>query len=172
MQIVQAPRASALLYSILTSQKESKPWLLPANICPIVAITFLKARVPFEFADISQETLHMDLQQVEDQIKRRQFGGLLYAHTYGEPSTPTDFFNSIKSLNPELLIIDDRCLCIPEFEAQSSADVILYSTGNAKIVDLHFGGYALIRNGLTYQPAELTFKADDHADIERAYKKA
>jgi hypothetical protein len=172
MRIVQAPRASAILYHILASQQERKPWLLPANICPIVPITFLKVRVPFEFVDISAETLHMDLRHAEDCIKQRKFGGLLYAHTYGEPSTPTDFFNRIKSIDPELLIVDDRCLCIPEFEVQSSADVILYSTGYAKIVDLHFGGYALLRNGLTYQPANLAFNADDHYEIERSYKKA
>jgi hypothetical protein len=172
MRIVQAPRASAILYSILASQKESQPWLLPANICPIIPITFLKAGVPFEFVDISAETLHMDLQQAEARIRQRKFGGVLYAHTYGEPSTPTDFFNEIKSLNPELLIVDDRCLCIPEFEAQSTADVILYSTGYAKIVDLHLGGYALLGKGLTYQPAHLAFEVDDHDDIEKSYKKA
>jgi hypothetical protein len=172
MRIVQAPRASAILYHILVSQQERKPWLLPANICPIVPVTFLKARVPFEFVDISAETLHMDMGQAEDRIKQRRFGGLLYAHTYGESSTPTDFFNRIESLNPELLIIDDRCLCVPEFEPQSSADVILYSTGYAKIVDLHFGGYALLRNGLTYQPANLAFNVNDHDEIERSYKKA
>src|SRR5215216_5067536 len=172
MRIVQAPRASAILYSILTSQKDNNPWLLPANICPIVPITFLKARVPFEFVDISAETLHMDLQYAEDRIKQRKLGGLLYAHTYGEPSTPRDFFNRIKSIDPELLIVDDRCLCIPEFEAQSSADLILYSSGYAKIVDLRLGGYALVRNGLTYQPANLVFNVDDHDEIERSYKKA
>ena len=172
MRIVQAPRASAILYHILVSQQERKPWLLPANICPIVPVTFLKARVPFEFVDISAETLHMDMGQAEDLIRQRKFGGLLYAHTYGEPSTPSDFLNGIKSLNPELLIVDDRCLCVPEFKPQSSADVILYSTGYAKIVDLHFGGYALLRNGLNYQPAYLAFDADDYDQIERSYKKA
>ena len=172
MRIVQAPRASAILYHLLASQQQRKPWLLPANICPIVPITFLKARVPFEFVDISAETLHMDLGQAEDLIRRRKFGGLLYAHTYGESSTPSDFFNRIKSLNPELLVVDDRCLCIPGFEAQSSADVILYSTGYAKIVDLHFGGYALLSNSLTYQPANLVFNADDYDQIERSYKEA
>jgi len=172
MRIVQAPRACAILYHILASQKEGKPWLLPANICPIVPITFLKARLPFEFVDVSAETLHMDLGQAEDRIKQHKLGGLLYAHTYGEPSTPTDFFNEIKSLNPELLIVDDRCLCIPEFDAQSSADVTLYSTGYAKIVDLQFGGYALLENDLTSQTRSLTFNAADHAEIERAYKKA
>ena len=70
--------------------------------------------------------------------------------------------------------MDDRCLCIPKrsFEAHSPADVILFSTGYAKIVDLHSGGYALLRNGLTYQPANLPFNADHYVEIERTYKKA
>jgi hypothetical protein len=172
MRIVQAPRASAILYHVLTGQKKKDTWLLPANICPIVPITFLKAHVPFELVDISTETLHIDLQQVEDRIKQHKFGGLLYSHTYGEPSTPTDFFHRIKSLNPGLLIVDDRCLCIPEFEVQSPADVILYSTGYAKIVDLRFGGYAFIKNYVEYQPTKLPFNKDDHDEIEILYKRA
>lgn len=172
MRIVQAPRASAILYHVLTGQKEKDTWLLPANICPIVPITFLKAQVPFELVDISTETLHIDLQQVEDRIKQHKCGGLLYSHTYGEPSTPTDFFHRIKSLNPGLLIVDDRCLCIPEFEVQSPADVILYSTGYAKIVDLDFGGYAFIKNYVEYQPTKLPFNKDDQDEIEILYKRA
>src|SRR5262245_18473479 len=117
MQIIQAPRASAILYRLLKSQASPLPWLLPANICPIVPITFFKARVPFEFVDISTATLHMDLEQVEALIKTRKYGGLLYAHTYGESSTPVEFFTNAKSLNPALLIIDDRCLCIPDLES-------------------------------------------------------
>src|ERR1041385_3253060 len=107
MQIVQAPRASAILYSLLVKLENKDPWLLPANICPIVPITFLKARVPFRFVDISAKTLHMDLDQAEALIKKHEFGGLLYAHTYGEPSTPNEFFNAFKKLSPELTIMDD-----------------------------------------------------------------
>jgi hypothetical protein len=54
MKLIQAPRASAILYNLLVGRADSRPWLLPANICPIVPITFLKAQVPFEFVDISQ----------------------------------------------------------------------------------------------------------------------
>jgi hypothetical protein len=172
MQIVQAPRASAILYSFLTQQADTRPWLLPANICPIVPITFLKARIPFQLVDISAATLHMDLEQVEDRIKTRKFGGLLYAHTYGEPSTPQVFFTELKDLYPELVIVDDRCLCIPDLEPISSADVILYSTGYAKIVELNFGGYAFIEDRLKYQPANLPFNASHHDEIEKQYKEA
>ena len=120
MQIIQAPRASAILYNLLSSQASSRPWLLPANICPIVPITFFKARVPFEFVDISAETLHMDLEQAKALVTRRKYGGLLYSHTYGELSTPNEFFTNVKSIHPELLILDDRCLCIPDLEPDAA----------------------------------------------------
>ncbi len=117
MQIFQAPRASAILYSLLANLKHKNDWLLPANICPVVPITFLKARVPFKFVDISAQTLHLDLDEAKSLIRTRRFGGLLYAHTYGDASTPNDFFASIKNIAPEMLIIDDRCLCVPDLES-------------------------------------------------------
>jgi hypothetical protein len=170
--IVQASRASAILYHLLVSQQQRQTWLLPANICPIVPITFLKAGVPFELVDISAANLHMDLEQVEALVKKRKVGGLLYAHTYGDISTPDDFFQSLKSINPELIIVDDRCLCIPEFEVSSSADVVLYSTGYAKIVELGFGGYAFLRDSVQYQSNHLPFNSDHHDKLEYAYKQA
>ncbi|MFN8460711.1 MAG: hypothetical protein U0X93_02905 [Anaerolineales bacterium] len=167
MKTIQAPRASAILYNLLVSQKQTKPWLLPANICPIVPITFMKADVPFEFVDISPETLHMDLGQAEARIKKRDVGGLLYAHTYGDESTPDDFFARAKSLNPEMLIVDDRCLCIPSFNANSSVDVTLFSTGYAKIVELEFGGYVFLREDVKYQPASLPFHLHSWRNLKK-----
>ena len=172
MQIIQAPRASAILYHLLSSQTSPLPWLMPANICPIVPITFFKARVPFEFVDISAETLHMDLEQAEALIKTRKYGGVLYAHTFGEASTPVEFFSSAKSIDHELLIVDDRCLCIPDLEPDinSPADVSLYSTGYAKIVELNFGGYAFMNENTQYQPIHLTFNSQAHDELEKSYK--
>lgn len=174
MRIAQAPRASAILYHVLVSQTETHPWLLPANICPIVPITFFKARVPFEFVDVSGETLHMDLEEAEALLKKRKYGGLLYAHTYGESSTPNEFFLNAKILAPELLILDDRCLCIPDLEpdTDSPADVTLYSTGYAKIVELNFGGYALMKEDISYQPVHLPFTPQEHEELEKAYKES
>lgn len=171
-QIIQAPRASAILFSLLVQQADQSPWLLPANICPIVPLTFMKARVPFELVDISPDTLHMDLDQVNALIRQRQFGGLLYSHTYGESSTPNGFFEVIKQISPKLLIIDDRCLCLPglEFDPLNQADVQLYSTGYAKIVDLGSGGYAFLREELDYLPAQLPFHPRYHEELEKAYK--
>jgi dTDP-4-amino-4,6-dideoxygalactose transaminase len=170
MNLIQAPRASAILYNLLVSQQQAKLWLLPANICPIVPITFMKAKAPFEFVDISAETLHMDLDQAEARITNREVGGLLYAHTYGEESTPEDFFALAKSVNPEILIVDDRCLCVPGFEAESSADVILFSTGYAKIVELGFGGYAMLHEKVNYHRVPLPFRPSCLEELEKQYK--
>ncbi|HSB02272.1 MAG TPA: hypothetical protein VLE49_16600 [Anaerolineales bacterium] len=174
MQILQAPRASAILYSILIAGQEKRPWLLPANICPIVPVTFLKARLPFKFVDISARTLHMDLDQAEALIKERKFGGLLYAHTYGEASTPNDFFESIKKDDPEFTILDDRCLCVPDLQANPvhQADIQLYSTGYAKIAELHVGGYAFAPAGIDYQPAHAAFNPQHYEELEASYKRA
>jgi dTDP-4-amino-4,6-dideoxygalactose transaminase len=148
MRVIHAPRASAILYQLLAGRKRRHPWLMPANICPIVPETFINAGVPFEFVDISETTLHMDLDQAADRMTRRQIAGVLYAHTYGEASTPNSFFSFARSLHPEILTVDDRCLCRPEFEVSSTADVVLFSTGYAKIVDLNFGGYAFVQNNV------------------------
>jgi len=174
MQVVQAPRACAILYSLLIQREARNPWLLPANICPIVPITFLKARVPFKLLDISPTTLHMDLDQAEALIKKRKFGGLVYAHTYGEASTSNDFFETMKNFAPELTIIDDRCLCVPDLEpdATNRADLQLYSTSYAKIVELNFGGYAFIGDDIHYQAAHLSFSPQHHEEIEKSYKDA
>lgn len=173
MKLIQAPRASAILYNLLMGRADSRPWLLPANICPVVPITFLKAQVPFEFVDISPATLHMDLNQAEERVKRGKFGGLLYAHTYGELSTPLDFFSAMKSPTPDLLILDDRCLCVPDLEPiHTGADMILYSTGYAKIAELGFGGYAFLRDEFEYHPVSLPFDPTHHEEMERNYKQA
>jgi hypothetical protein len=174
MQIVRAPRTSTILYNLLKDRADANPWLLPANICPIVPITFFKAGIPFEFVDISAETLHMDLEQARGQLERGRYGGLLYAHTYGEPSTPNLFFQDVKSRHPELLLIDDRCLCQPNLEPNPSmvADATLYSTGYAKVVELNFGGYAFLKDDIPYQARHLSFNPQAHDEIEKVYKQA
>jgi hypothetical protein len=174
MKIIQAPRASAILYWLLKSRGRNQPWLLPANICPIVPLTFLKAGVPFTFVDIAEKSLLMDLDQAEALLRAHQFDGLLYAHTYGEASTPNEFFGLIKDKFPNLLVIDDRCLCIPHLEHNhlNMADTQLYSTGYAKIVDLNFGGYAFIKDDINYQPVSLPFAGQHYNEVEKLYKQA
>jgi hypothetical protein len=174
MRTILAPRASTILHDLLLQVAAGRAFLLPANICPIVPITFFKAGVPIEFVDISPDTLNMDLGEAEARLQRphRSYGGLLYAHTYGDPATPNAFIQQIKGRFPDLLLIDDRCLCLPELEppGSSAADVTLYSTGYAKIVDIGFGGYAFLQEHVPYKHRSLTFRKADLDSMEARYK--
>ena len=147
---------------------------MPANICPIVPLTFFKAGTEFGFVDISPSTLHMDLEAAEERIRTGKYGGLLYAHTYGDPYTPRDSLREIKWNFPDLLLIDDRCLCTPDLEPDpaSPADALLYSTGYAKIVDQGPGGYAFLKEDLTYQSRSQHFDPQDLDTAERTYKQS
>jgi hypothetical protein len=175
MKTVLAARASAILYDLLLAHRGGA-FLLPANICPIVPLTFLKAKVPFEFVDISPETCHMNLEEAQRRLAadKEHFGGLLYVHTYGDPATPNDIFRAIKNGNPEFLLIDDRCLCVPDVapDPSSAADAILYSTSYGKVVDMGWGGFAFLSDNLAYEHQSLPFQDQDLEDIERGYKQS
>lgn len=151
--IASAYRASRVLYNFLKSNFDgcSKLWLLPANICDCVPETFDEAGVRYEYVDISAETWCMDFVQVIDSISH--YAGLLYVHTYGVEDTPLEMFAELKRRNPQICIIDDRCLCTPEnqMHAEQIADVELYSTGSKKQVNMHGGGYAIISDGWKYK---------------------
>lgn len=174
MKTILAPRASSILYDVLKTRDSTRPFLLPANICPIVPITFLKSGIPFEFVDISPGTLALDLDQAEARLRApsARYGGLLYAHTYGNPSTPLAFFALVKAQWPELILIDDRCLCIPQTELDSPtpADLVLFSTGYAKIVDLGSGGFAFAQEHVPCAHQKLPFNAHDLMALESEYK--
>jgi hypothetical protein len=172
MIVIRAARASAILYSLLTSGTDRRPWLMPANICPIVPITIFKANIPIEFVDIDPHTLNMDLDAAEGRMRTTHYGGILYAHTYGENSSPESFFDVIKSKYPDSILVDDRCLTTPDLDPSpaNNADLILYSTGYAKIVELSYGGYAFIRENIPYQHAVLPFSPNLHAEMEKTYQ--
>jgi hypothetical protein len=176
MKTLLAPRASTLIYEFLRAREAPGAFLLPANICPIVPITFLKAGMPFEFVDIAPDSLGMDLDQVWDRLRRENaaWEGLLYSHTYGDPDTPDDFFKVVKDAWPHLLLIDDRCLCVPDLLPRESqaADVALYSTGYAKVVDIGFGGYAFARDNVPHRRGSLPFDREALVALENGYKGA
>lgn len=176
MKAVLGTRASSILYDLLVAQGGTRTFLLPANVCPIVPLTFLKAGVPFEFLDISQDTLHMDLDAALGRLSnnRDAYGGLLYVHTYGDPALPDEAMRELKHYHPGLLLIDDRCLCIPELEPDhlNVADVILYSTGYAKVVDIGIGGFAFLREEIAYRHCGLPYQPAALSALERGYKRA
>jgi hypothetical protein len=176
MKTVLGARASSILYDLLLTRGDGRPFLLPANVCPIVPLTFFKAKAPFEFVDISAKTLHLDLDAVLSQLRSRhgRYGGILYVHTYGDPFTPSQEFAEIKETDPDLLLIDDRCLCVPDLtpDASNAADAVLYSTGYAKLVDHGFGGYAFLQGNIVCRHHALPYEPQDLVALEASYKQA
>lgn len=147
-------RASAVLFNVLRAHTDQRPFLLPANVCPIVPATFKAAARRFEFVDIGAPWLAMDTQQCLELVRTNAFGGVLFARPYGSERDPSRFFSALRAVQPELVIIDDKCLCRPDCDGTSVlplADVTLFSTGRAKFVDLGDGGFGHIRAGLAYR---------------------
>lgn len=175
--IVFESRASVVLYKYLLSNRDEGYFLLPANICPIVPVTFLKARVPFEFVDIDPITLCINEDTAVRQIRTnpKKYCGVLFNHTYGVDYSPAEFFSELKKSDPQLKIIDDRCLCIPAIRNPSEdlnlTDLVLFSTGYSKFVDIGFGGIGILRTN-NYPSEEISdkFEPIDLKNLELQYK--
>ncbi len=166
-------RASAVLYDFLISINSNKIFFLPCNICPIVPITFLKAGANYEFVDISNETLCIDFNIIMDKLINNpsKYGGILFAHTYGLENSFNNEFKRMKEFNEKLIIIDDKCLCKPNFNNSSSfADITLYSTGYSKYVDIGFGGFGYINKNIDIVNCKLRYNEKDLEDIIEQYK--
>ena len=145
---VTSQRASAILYNYLSGNHFDKPFLLPANVCPVVPLSFMKAGVGFEFIDID-ESHAMSTEKYLTAIEAGKYSGLVFVHAYGKKYDNKEFYRAVKSLDPNLCIIDDCCLCIPELadSLPENVDLCLYSTGYAKFIELSYGGYASVRGG-------------------------
>jgi hypothetical protein len=153
-------RAAAVLYHLLRSRPDRRPFLVPANACPVVAWTFLAAEQPFCLIDLGAD-LTLDRERALALLDGDPdgWGGILFVRTYGaldpaaEPGLAA-FFAAARALSPGLLVIDDRCLCRPEPSGTAitpGADVTLYSTGYAKHVDLGWGGFAHLAPQVSYR---------------------
>lgn len=174
--IVFERRAATVLFNLLRSHPVEGPFLLPANICPIVPMVFYKAQRPFEFIDIAPDTLCMDHDALVERWSKpnNRPAGLVYVRTYGAIFDASDDFASIKSLSPHALIVDDRCLCSPDFSGTLApyADVALYSTGYAKYVDIGYGGFGAVSDGIPYAHTESAFNGRDLDEMTEQYKNA
>jgi hypothetical protein len=139
-------------------------------------MVFYKARRPFEFIDIAPDTLCMDHDALVERWSKphNRPAGLVYVRTYGAVFDASDVFASIKALSPHALIVDDRCLCSPDFSGTLAPhiDVALYSTGYAKYVDIGYGGFGVIDDGIPYARTESAFNGRDLDKMTEEYKHA
>ncbi len=170
--IITANRASAILYRFIISVQKGT-YILPANICPIVPLTFIKAEIPFEFVDIDRHTLCMDEVQVIQKLVSKEdcYSGIVFVRTYGYQYDTSKFFAKVKEIDPEIKIIDDKCLCLPDFEEIGQhIDLELFSTVYAKPVDLGFGGYGKINGNIQLKQFDLKSSEESYEQLENQYK--
>ncbi len=170
-------RACGILYNLLLSRGDRRPFLLSANACPVVPLTFRKAGHRFFCIDIDPVELTMDQRQCLRLIEERPegFGGILFIRTYGVEEDVGPFFRKIKEIRSDFLIVDDKCLCPPDCDGEhlaSEADVTLFSTGRTKPVDLGFGGFANCREGVSYKRWQAPYSEAMLEEVTRHYKEA
>lgn len=143
MNQVFAYRANKILYNFIRSNNINGTVLLPSNICKDVIEVLKYAGLTLKFLDISKDTLCIDQNQIKENIESASL--LLFVHTYGTERNFDSLFSELKTIKPSLIIVDDRCLCMPELSLKtSSADLVLYSTGDKKQVDLGKGGIGYV----------------------------
>lgn len=151
-KLVTAYRASKILYNFLKSNQEriKKPFLIPANVCSNVPETLEVAGVNYRFVDIDVRTLCMDEQYVLDHAK--EISGIVMVHTYGVETDFAPFYQQLRAANPDILIVDDRCLCMPSFESNTyDAYLVLYSFSEKKQVNLGKGSMAYVSENVRFE---------------------
>ncbi len=154
--MVTAYRASKILYNFLESNQERicAPFLIPANVCVDVPRTFDEAGVPYQYVDIDVQTLCMDEAYVLNHAI--ECSGVLMVHTYGVECDFEEFYQQLREKNPNILLVDDRCLCMPSLEPDTyGADLVIYSMGDKKQVNLHKGAIGYIAKDVAYTNHEV-----------------
>lgn len=154
MKLLTANRATKLLYNFLKVNNISGNVLLPANICPDVVKTLHYAGMTTTFIDLQVETLCINQEAVLAAAKDASM--LLFVHTYGSEHDFYAFFEQVREQNPNIIIVDDKCLCLPDLEVKdSAADLVLYSTGEKKMVNLGGGAIGYLADKWEYDEVEV-----------------
>jgi dTDP-4-amino-4,6-dideoxygalactose transaminase len=178
MHPVFAARASTILYHLVMSVPVAQGvYLLPSNVCPVVPLTLIAAQRPFEFIDLDPASLCMSHALLQQRLTCKalpRVAGIVFVRTYGAVFDITSEFQALKTLQPELLLVDDRCLSRPLLEREEGdwqgADVLLFSTGHAKPVDVGFGGFAHLQPHVPWMWHHRPFIAADEHAITALYK--
>lgn len=138
------------MFNFLRSNHLQGKIILPANICSDVVDTLRYAGTELCFVDIDVHTLCLDWQRVLPLVK--DVCAVLFVHTYGVEHEHAMAFEQVRALNPQIAIIDDCCLCVPSFDLKdTTADLVLFSTGEKKQLDLGIGGVGYIQGNWQYE---------------------
>lgn len=141
--LIYRKRAQGIVYDFAKKYLNQTGYvLIPAQVCQIVPITYMKLHIPYKIVDIDLRTMSMDLVQVKKYLEEGNVQAIHYVYGYGyyKDTEYAKIFELKRKY--EFALIEDKCLCIPEFdEPQRDYDLIIYSTGYSKVVDLGIGGF-------------------------------
>lgn len=173
--IVYEQRASYILYNIFKELGKGKV-LMPANICPIVPATIIKAGATPEFIDIDLKHLTMEQDQLLETLQKdpQKYTGVIWVRTYGNnQENIVPLIEKVKSINKNLFFVDDQCLSVPSFEKPTTkADLTLYSTGYSKIAELDWGGYGILNGKVDYNRVLIDFDETKHDELQNIFREA
>ena len=149
MKLLTANRANKILYNFLKVNSISGNVLLPANICSDVVKTLQYAGLTTTFVDLQVDNLCINQEAVLAMAKEASM--LLFVHTYGIEHDFYAFFEQVREQNPDIVIVDDKCLCLPDLDVKdSAADLVLYSTGENKMINLGGGAIGYLADQWEY----------------------
>lgn len=170
MKFVYGNRASSVLFNWLKSNNISGRALIPANICESVPATYLKAGLDIIFCDIDFEAFQPNMISIKEILSTYQDISVFhYNHTYGcRNGISNDVLTYIKQYYPNIIMIDDCCLSIPRFNHFNSIfDMVLFSTGHTKVVNIGKGGFAFYQEKWVYREFFEKFSLDDKEKFEK-----
>ena len=149
MKLLTANRANKILYNFIKVNKLSGNVLLPANICSDVVKTLQYAGLTTTFVDLQVDNLCINQEALLAMAKEASM--LLFVHTYGIEHDFYAFFEQMREQNPDIIIVDDKCLCLPDLDVKdSAADLVLYSTGENKMINLGGGAIGYLADQWEY----------------------
>lgn len=159
-RLVCENRAAVILYKTFITLQKGSIVILPTNSCPIITLVILKAKLIPKFVDVDNDG-DVIINDLYEKINKYDVAVYIFINTFGENKKEKNkIFNYIKSISNKTIIIDDKCLCIPDLiRPYGYQDIILYSTGYSKYIDFGYGGYAYINEKIKY-----------HENVERNEK--
>lgn len=173
MNIYTRYRASSIIYDLVKGSPGG--WIIPDNVCHAILASVIAGGGQPIITDVDAFTLELDEFQVLDKMKKHpNIQGIIIVRTYGNTSQNyTSFIREVRNINENIVIIDDRCLAIPETIApikENGADVYLYSTGYSKFVDLGYGSHAFSKHPIF--SSQRIHNEDDETSLNEFFKQA
>lgn len=163
-------RASSAIYSL--AKENPGLWIIPDNSCHVLAAAILSAGSIPIIADIDPLTFSIKLSVCERLVQSHSIKGVIWVRTYGNNHLDYEgAFCSLKDLSDQLIVVDDRCLCFPVLDKpDSQADVVLFSTGYGKPVDISYGGFCFSKIPLQNHPMQENFSSIANIQFEEVHK--